>query len=330
MNAYTQKKVLVTGAGGFIGSHLTETLIDLGATVTGFIWDNAAETNNLSRDLPKEKTGKVSIHLGDLKEYGSLLGVMKGMDIVFHLAAINSVHHSLSHPREVIENNVNGTLNLLLAARESGVGKVIITSSAGVYGPPLDSPMDEKHDTRPASPYAASKLAAEEIALSFYHSFGLPVVILRLFNTFGPGQSLRAVIPNIILQALTGREVKLGRTDSIRDFNYVLNTVAGFTAAGIKENIEGEIFNIASGTEHSIEEVAAIVENLLNTRINIVIEDKRTRPGKSDADRLCASIEKAQEMLHYKPAISFHKGLKRTLEYYSEHLNDYPTGNNTI
>lgn len=323
MNKYLNKKVLVTGAGGFIGSHLTEKLVDLNADVTAFIWHKAKETNSLVKYLPVEKTGRINIHFGDLQDYESLLGILKGIDIVFHLAAINSIHYSLINPKEVIENNVNGTLNLLVAARECGAERIVLASTAGVYGPAVGLPITEKHGTAPASPYTAGKLAGEEIALSFYHSFALPVVILRPFNTFGPRQSMRAVIPNIILQALHDGEVKLGRIDSTRDFNYVLNTAAGFTAAGITEKIEGEIINIASGSEHSIEEVIDIVENLLSTKLKIVIEDKRKRPGKSEADRLCASIKKAQKIMNYNPAVSFREGLKQTIDFYAKHVGDY-------
>lgn len=350
---------MVTGAGGFIGRHLTEELVDSGAHVTGFVWQGAKKNNILSRDLPQEKLEKVTVHFGDLKDRDSLGNIMDGMDVVFHLAAINSVPYSLLHPGEVIENNVTGTLNLLSAARECGAKRIVVTSSAGVYGPAGGLPIGEKHRTVPASPYAASKLAGEEIALGFFHSYGLPVVILRPFNTFGPGQSMKAVLPNIILQALRNKDVKLGRTDSVRDFNYVLNTVSGFTAAGIAEraapaahdvtkqysaqenpgpkaglspnrSIEGEVFNIASGTAHSIRDAIDMVQDILNTKLKIIIEDKRKRPGKSDSDRLRASIKKAQDMLNYKPAISFFDGLKHTIEYYSRHLKDYDSSNHRV
>jgi dTDP-glucose 4,6-dehydratase len=243
---------------------------------------------------------------------------MDGMDVVFHLAAVNSVPHSLLYPKEVIENNVTGVLNLLAAARECAVARVVIASSAGVYGPAAGLPIAENHGTIPTSPYAASKLAGEEITLGFYHSFALPAVILRPFNTFGPGQSSQAVLPGIILQALRGKEVKLGRIDVVRDFNYVSNTVDGFAAAGLKKGIEGEIFNIASGTEHSLREAIDMVETILNSKLKIVIEDKDKRPKKNDAGRLCASIEKAREILNYKPAVSFFAGMKRTIDYYSQ------------
>ncbi|MCK5057243.1 MAG: GDP-mannose 4,6-dehydratase [Candidatus Aminicenantes bacterium] len=320
MNRYANKKVVVTGAGGFIGRFLTEKLVDSGAKVTALIWHKAKESNNLTGDLPREKLGQVGIRYGDLKEYRALLEIIEGADVVFHLAASNSVPDSLAHPKEVIENNVTGTLNLLSAARECGSERVVITSTAGVYGPASGLPIAENHPTFPGSPYAASKLAAEEIALGFYHSYALPVVILRPFNTFGPGQSQGAVIPGIIQQALSGREIKLGRIDSTRDFNYVLNTVSGFTAAGAIKKIEGEIFNIASGSEHSLREVIGSIENILNKKLKIVSEDKRKRPGKSDAGRLRASIEKAQNLLHYKPEVTFFEGLKYTVDYYARRL----------
>jgi len=317
MKRYANKKVLVTGAGGFIGRFLTEKLVDSGAKVTALIWHKAKENNNLTGDLSREKLEQISIHYGDLKEYRVLLEILQGIDVVFHLAASNSVPDSLTHPKEVIENNVTGTLNLLSAARECGSKRVVIASSAGVYAPVSGLPITENHPTFPGSPYAASKIAAEEIALGFYHSFEFPVVILRPFNTFGPGQSRGAVIPGIILQALSGREIKLGRIDSIRDFNYVLNTVSGFTAAGTAKKIEGEIFNIASGSEHSLREVIGNIEKILNKKLKIVSEAKRKRPGKSDADRLRASIEKARNMLHYEPEVTFFEGLKHTVDYYT-------------
>ena len=320
MNAYANIKVLVTGAGGFIGRFLTEKLIDSGAEVTAFIWHKSKKSNNLTGDLAREKLRQIKIHYGDLKEYRILLEILRGVDVVFHLAASNSVPDSLAHPKEVIENNVTGTLNLLSAARECGSKRVVIASSAGVYATASGLPITEKHPTFPGSPYAVSKIAAEKIALGFYHSFALPVVILRPFNTFGPGQSLRAVIPDIIMQALSGREIKLGRIDAIRDFNYVLNTVSGFLAAGATEKIEGEIFNIASGSEHSLREVVKSIGNILDKDLKISSESKRERSRNSDADRLRASIEKAQNMLHYEPEVTFFAGLKRTIDYYARHL----------
>jgi dTDP-glucose 4,6-dehydratase len=322
MNEYTNKKVLVTGAGGFIGRFLTEKLVDSGAKVTALIWHKIREHNHLTGDLPREKLEQVNLLYGDLKEHAALLEMLQGIDVVFHLAASGSVPDSLDHPKAVIENNVSGTLNLLSAARENGSPRVVIASTAGVYGPVSESslPISENHPLFPGSPYAASKIAVETISLGFYHSFALPLVILRPFNTFGPCQSRQAVIPDIILQALTGREIKLGRIDSTRDFNYVLNTVSGFSAAGITKEIEGEIFNIASGREHSLSEVIDIIENILNKKLKIISEAKRKRPGKSDADRLWASIEKARSRLHYQPEITFHEGLKRTVDYYARRL----------
>lgn len=324
MLEYTDKKVLITGAGGFIGSHLTEKLIDLGADVTAYLWQNEKEKNNLPADLAQKKPGKLNIHFGDLKEDNELVDIMQGIDIVFHLAGINSAPYSLSHPRQALVSDLTAAINLLAAAREAKVKRFVFTSSAAVYGPPFDKSIAEDHGTFPASPYAAGKLAAENIVLSFYHAYGLPAVILRLFNTYGPRQAQNAVIPNIIMQALRGKEIKLGRTDATRDFNYVLNAAAGFAAAGITDNTAGEIFNIASGVEHSLEELIALVEDLVNKKLKVSIEDTRKRPARGDADRLYAAIGKARRMLHYQPVISFHEGLKLTVDYYTNFtLNRY-------
>ncbi|MCK4765469.1 MAG: GDP-mannose 4,6-dehydratase [Candidatus Aminicenantes bacterium] len=323
MNKYKNKKVLVTGAGGFIGSFLTELLIDRGAEVSAFIWHKAKDANNLERSLSPEKIKKIKNFYGDLRDSAALPGIIKDTEIIFHLAAVNSVHYSLLHPKETLEININGTINLLLAAREFGAERVVLTSSAGVYGPARYLPIDENHPTNPASPYAAGKLAGEEIASSFYRSFKLPVVILRPFNTFGPGQGVKAVIPTIILQALKTGKVKVGRLDSTRDFNYVSNTAAGLLAAGSREDVCGEVFNIASGAEHSIEEIIETVGSLLNKKLEIATAEERQRPGGSEADRLCASIEKARRLLSYEPEVSFREGLLRTIEYYRTHIDDY-------
>ncbi len=321
---YKDKKILVTGAGGFIGRHLCERLIDAGAELTAFVWERLKENDNLLlRELPKEKIGKIRIHRGDLRDRKSLVGIVKGIDAVFHLAAITSVPYSFEHPAEVFDININGLLNLLLAARENRLKRVVAASTAAVYGPPSYLPVDENHRISPRSPYAASKAAGDEIALSFFHSFGLSVVILRLFNTFGPGQTMRALVPNIILQAIKDRRVKLGRTDSVRDFNYIANVVDGFLAAGLKEDIGGGVFNLGSGREYSVQDVLDGAADLLGTSLDIIIEEKRKRPSESDVNRLCPSIKKARKILGYDPAVSFHEGLRRTFEYYVRQADYY-------
>ncbi len=315
---YKGKKVLVTGAGGFIGRHLVENLLDADARVTAFIWHEAKDNNLLVKDISKEKLEAVDFRYGELKEFAGLAALFEGIDIVFHLAAINSVPYSLSHPREVLETNIQGTMNVMLAVRQCGTPRIVSISSAGVYGQPGRLPVDETFPVIPGSPYAASKLAGEEIALSFYHAFSSPVVIIRPFNVFGPGQSMNAVIPNIIVQALGGDQVKMGNMRATRDFNYVSDTVAGFMLAGVTDKVEGEIFNIASGMEHSIQEIIETIENILGMSMQVVTEDSRLRPGASDADRLVASITKAATRLNYQPMVSFREGLEKTIAYYEK------------
>ena len=313
--SWKRKKVLVTGAGGFIGSHLVERLVELGACVTAFVKYNSRNNRGCVEILPEAVKAKINIIPGDICEYESISKAVKGQDVVFHLAALVGIPYSYLNPQEVIETNTMGTLNILLSAKDKKMDRVVLTSTSEVYGTALYVPIDEQHPLQGQSPYSASKIAQDKIAESFHKSFGMPISIVRPFNSFGPRQSLRAVIPTIIAQALIKDEIYLGEITSKRDFTYVADTVEGFIKIASSEKAIGQVINIGSGREVSVKDVVGIVGKILNKKIDVKIDKKRIRPQKSEVRRLLADNSKARRLLGWKPEVSLEEGLRRTIEW---------------
>ncbi|MDI3473271.1 MAG: hypothetical protein PWQ48_1552 [Thermotogaceae bacterium] len=315
-------KALVTGAAGFIGSHLVEYLVSKGIEVRAFVRYNSR--NNwgwLEESSVKEK---IEVYTGDIRDYDSVKDAIKGVDVVFHLAALIGIPYSYVSPLAYIKTNVEGTYNVLQAARELNIQRVVHTSTSEVYGTAQYVPIDEKHPINPQSPYAATKSGADQLALTFYRSFGLPVSVIRPFNTFGPRQSARAVIPTIITQILAGKKkIKLGNLDTTRDMNYVLNTVEGFWHVGLHKNSVGEVINLGSGREISIGDLANLIANLIGEKIEIEVDQQRIRPEKSEVERLLCDSTKARELTGWKPRYSLEEGLKATISWLKEHMQYY-------
>ena len=315
--------VLVTGGGGFIGSHLVEALVQNGARVRAFVRYNSRGDPGLLSSLSPEIFEKLEIVAGDLRDLPALNSAMQGIEIVFHLGALIAIPYSYKHPVEVVESNVIGTLNVLMAGRENGIKRIVHTSSSEVYGTALKIPIGEDHPLQGQSPYSASKIAADKLAESFYCAYDLPVVTLRPFNTYGPGQSARAVIPTIITQALTDNVIYLGNLDTLRDFTYVSDTVNGFLCAAMVPGIDGKTFNLGVGKEARISELANEIISLLGKSIEIKVDPVRLRPGKSEVQRLISDNTLARENLGWNPQIDLHEGLSRTIKWISEHLDLY-------
>lgn len=321
------KSVLITGASGFIGSHLTERLLELGCNVKVFVrYDKGIKAGMISA-LPKEMRDNIKVVAGDIRNPDALRNAAKGVDVIFHLAAIVSIPYSYVNPREVVETNVLGTMNALIAAMENNVEKIVTTSTSEVYGTAQYVPIDEKHPLQGQSPYSASKIGADKIVESFYRSFDTPVATIRPFNQYGPRQSARAVIPTIITQALTGKTIRLGSLTPTRDFTFVLDTVDAFISIAESPKTVGEVINIGTGTEISIgnlaEKIIKIVDEDGRKGISVVSEDKRKRPKKSEVNRLLADITKAKNLIGWQPKTSLDKGLKITTDWISESLQSY-------
>lgn len=317
------KKVLVTGAGGFIASHLVERLATEGAHVRAFVRYNSRGDVGLLRLLPLEVFSQVEVVAGDLRDAEAVRAAMKGVDTVFHLGALIAIPYSYVHPREVIETNVMGTLNVLMAARHLGTRRVVHTSTSEVYGTAQYTPIDEGHPLQGQSPYSASKIGADKIAESFYRSFDVPVVTIRPFNTYGPRQSARAVIPTIISQALTRPEVHLGSLEPSRDLTFVSDTVEGFLLAAHAENVLGEEINLGNDATITVAELCQKIFALLGKSPRIVVEDRRKRPQKSEVMILRASNRKARELLGWQPRVSLEEGLRLTIAWIADHLDRY-------
>jgi NAD dependent epimerase/dehydratase len=320
------KKILVTGADGFIGSHLTEALVKLGYDVKVFVMYNSFNTWGWLDSMDSDVKGEFEVFAGDIRDQNGVRTAMQGCDMVCHLAALIAIPYSYHSPDTYVDTNIKGTLNVVQAGRELGVEKIIHTSTSEVYGTAQFVPMTEDHPLRGQSPYSASKIGADQIALSFYSSFNTPVVTLRPFNTYGPRQSARAVIPTIIAQIAQGsKEIKLGSTHPTRDFNYVSDTVRGFVAALEADNVIGEVINIGSGYEVSIGETAQVIAEVMNSKIRILSDEQRLRPEKSEVKRLFADNSKASELLNWKPEhpgmAGLRVGLKKTIEWFSDPRN---------
>ncbi len=320
---WKHKKVLVTGAGGFIGSHLVERLVQLGAEVTAFVHYNALGSRGLLERLGLHEQQRVRVVLGDLRQADGLDEAIEGQEIVFHLAAIIAIPYSYLRPEHVVENNVKATLNVLQAARRHRVQRIVHTSSSEVYGTERTVPIDEDHPLQAQSPYAASKIACDMLALSFHLSYDMPVVTLRPFNTFGPRQSARAIVPTIITQALTRRQIFLGAMHPTRDLTYVTDTVEGFIRIAETPNIEGRTYNIGTGKEISVGELADTIVRLIGEDIPVLFDPTRIRPPASEVARLIANSERARQELGWQPTVSLEEGLRRTIEWIGDNLAAY-------
>mgnify|MGYP000930387828 CR=1 FL=1 len=321
--SWHDRQVLVTGAGGFIGSHLVESLARGGAHVRAFVRYNSRGDSGLLSLAPRELHPNIEIIAGDLRDLPALLAAAQGVDTIFHLGALIAIPYSYVHPVEVVQSNVLGTLNVMLAGRENGVRRIVHTSTSEVYGTALRVPIDESHPLQGQSPYSASKIGADKLVESFYCAFDLPAVTVRPFNTYGPRQSARAVIPTIITQALTQDVIRLGNLDARRDFTYVADTVAGFLAAAQTPGVEGETFNLGVGSEIRIGDLAAEILSLLRVQKEIEVAPVRLRPGKSEVQRLLSDNSRARDRLGWSPRVSLRQGLGETIEWISAHLSLY-------
>lgn len=318
------KKVLVTGADGFIGSHLTESLLESGYEVKAFTMYNSFNTWGWLDTLPKEKLNQIEIFCGDVRDPNGVREAIKGVDGVFHLAALIAIPFSYHSPDSYVDTNIKGTLNVLQAARELGTERIMITSTSEVYGTAQYVPIDEKHPFQGQSPYSATKIGADRLAESFYRSFNLPISIVRPFNTYGPRQSARAVIPTIISQLLSGKEeIELGSLTPTRDFNYVKDTAAGFIAIAESDKTIGEEINIATQQEISIGELANEIIKQINPNAQIVCDEQRLRPEKSEVNRLLGSNEKIKRLTDWKPQYTFEQGIEETIRWIGQNLNSY-------
>ncbi|RRD93858.1 SDR family NAD(P)-dependent oxidoreductase [Clostridiales bacterium COT073_COT-073] len=319
-------KVLVTGADGFIGSHLTEELVKAGKKVKAFVYYNSFNSWGWLDSLPKEILSEIEIFTGDIRDPNGVREAMKGQEIIYHLAALIAIPFSYHSPDAYVDTNIKGTLNVLQAARDLAPDRVLVTSTSEVYGTAMYVPIDEKHPYQGQSPYSATKIGADRLAESFYRSFNLPVTIVRPFNTYGPRQSMRAVIPTIITQLLSGyQEIKLGALTPTRDFNYVKDTVAGFMAIAEAAGTIGQEINIATQTEISIGQLAEEMIRQINPAAKIICEEERLRPEKSEVNRLLGSNAKIMTMTDWRPQYDLSRGLAETIEFFKYNLHHYKT-----
>ena len=316
--------VMVTGADGFIGSHLTEELVKRGEKVRAFCLYNSFGSLGWIDTLPPEIKNEIDVFMGDVRDPNGVRTAMRGQERVFHLAALIAIPFSYHSPDSYVDTNIKGTLNVLNAARQVGTKRLLVTSTSEVYGTAQYVPIDEKHPYQGQSPYSATKIGADRLAESFYRSFDLPVTIVRPFNTYGPRQSARAVIPTIITQLLTGAtEIKLGSLTPTRDFNYVKDTAAGFMALAGCEAAIGQEVNIATGEEHSIGDLANELIRQINPEAKIVCDEQRLRPEKSEVNRLLGDSTKIRSMTDWKPQYTFEQGLAATIEFLKNNLDRY-------
>ncbi len=326
MSNLKNKKVLVTGADGFIGSHLVERLIEEGCQVRAFVYYNSFNSWGWLDTFSKEQLSKIEIFAGDIRDPNGVRTAMKDIEVVFHLAALIAIPFSYHSPDAYIDTNIKGTLNIIQAAKDLGTSRVLVTSTSEIYGTAQFVPITEIHPKQPQSPYSASKIGADCIADSFYRSFNLPLTIVRPFNTFGPRQSARAVIPTIITQLLNGKEeIKLGDITPTRDLVFVKDTVEGFLEIAKSEDLIGHEINIATQSEISVGDLAQELINQIKPNAIIISDEIRLRPEKSEVFRLFGSNEKIQKMTNWKQQYSLQEGLKTTIEWFKikENLNQY-------
>ena len=322
----TGRRILVTGADGFIGSHLVEALVRAGHTVRAFVLYNSFNSWGWLDHSDAEVRASLEVFAGDVRDPHGVRKAIEGCEVVLHLAALIAIPYSYHSPHAYVETNVVGTLNVLQAARELGVARVVHTSTSEVYGTARKVPIDEEHALQGQSPYSATKIGADQLALSFHRSFGLPVTVLRPFNTYGPRQSARAVIPATIIQLLAGkRPIKLGALHPTRDFNFIEDTVRGFIAAAAADSALGEVVNVGSNFEISIGDTARLIAEAVGARLEVAHDAARLRPAASEVDRLCASNEKAARLLGWRPQYGGVEGLKRglarTVEWFRDPVN---------
>lgn len=319
-------KILVTGADGFIGSHLIEELIKQSHKVKAFVYYNSFNSWGWLDSLSKDVLDEIEIFHGDIRDSNGVREAMKNVDSVFHLAALIAIPFSYHSPDSYIDTNIKGTLNILQAARGLNINKVLVTSTSEVYGTAKYIPIDENHPFQGQSPYSATKIGADRLAESFYRSFDLPVTIIRPFNTYGPRQSARAVIPTIITQLLSGvKEIKLGSLAPTRDFNYVKDTVNGFIEIYQSEKTVGEEINIATQQEISVGDLANELIQQINPQAKIICDEKRMRPENSEVNRLLGSNEKIKRLTNWLPKYTFEEGLSETIAFFKQHMNQYKT-----
>lgn len=318
------KKVLITGSEGFIGSHLTERLLEEGYDVRAFVLYNSFNRWGWLDTLPKDVLQSIDVFTGDIRDPNGVKEAMKGIDEVFHLAALIAIPYSYHSPDTYVDTNIKGTLNVLQAARDLNTGRILVTSTSEVYGTAQYVPIDESHPYQGQSPYSATKIGADRIAESFYRSFSLPITIVRPFNTYGPRQSARAVIPTIITQLLSGKtEIKLGSLTPTRDFNYVKDTANGFLAISKEKNCIGEEINIATQQEISIGDLAEELIRQINPNAAIVCDEQRLRPEKSEVNRLLGSNAKIKKLTDWSPQYTLQEGLAETIEFCKNNLDQY-------
>ena len=322
--SWKNKKVLVTGAEGFIGSHLVERLLKEGARVKAFSLYNFSNSWGWLDTIPKDKLERIEIFSGDLRDYNNTYSAMEGINVVFHLAALIGIPFSYHSQDTYIDTNIRGTVNILQAARRLGTKKIIHTSTSEVYGTAQHVPIDEDHPVNPQSPYAATKASGDYLALSFHKSFDLPVTVLRPFNTFGPRQSARAVIPTIITQVLAKKStIKLGNLDTVRDLTYVSDIVDAFIKIAEAKNTNGNVYNAGSNREISVRELASVIMKSLKRKTKIVQDKSRLRPEKSEVMQLVCDFEKIKDACGWQPRISMEKGIDLTCKWFKNNLDKY-------
>lgn len=321
-----RKQILVTGAGGFIGSHLVEQLLEQGASVRAFVRYNSRGDSGFLRLLSPALRARLEIISGDLRDGQAIQDAVAGCEYVFHLGALISIPYSYLHSYEVAETNFMGTLNVLTACRRSQVTRLIHTSTSEVYGTAKYTPMDETHPLQGQSPYSASKIGADKLAESFYCAHGLPVVTVRPFNTYGPRQSARAVIPALITQALTCEVIRVGNLETSRDFTYVTDTVNGFLCAARAENVDGKTFNLGTGSEVKIGYLVSRILSLVGSHAKVAVDELRLRPKDSEVYRLLSDNGLARKTLDWRPRMELEQGLKETIVWIQKHLDLYRIG----
>lgn len=327
-HTWKNRRVLVTGAGGFIGSHLAERLAQLGARTRCYL--RYTSQGSLGWLAASPVRSELEIIHGDIRDYESVLQAAKDVDVIFHLAALVGIPYSYHSPRSYLQTNIEGTLNVLEAARRHETERLVCTSTSEVYGSALYVPIDENHLLQGQSPYSATKIAADKITESYHRSFGLPVSIARPFNAYGPRQSSRAVIPTIITQALAQSSVKLGNLHTTRDFNFVSDTVEGFIAIAEAPAATGKTLNIGSGAETSIRELTEAIFDLIGTKCSVDIEEQRLRPEASEVDRLCADSSLLRQLTSWEPRVPLREGLAQTVEWIGRNLETYSIGSYAI
>jgi len=320
---WKKQKVVVTGASGFIGSHLVEHLVNLGAKITVLLEYTPYNDLGSLKFLSRNMLSQIEQVPGDIRDPEVIKKLLQKKDIVFHLAALIGIPYSFQNPREVVEVNAMGTLNILLAAKDAGVKKIVTTSTSEVYGTAVYAPIDEEHPLQAQSPYSASKISADKIAESFYKTYNIPVAVIRPFNTYGPRQSDRAIIPTIIIQALKKKIIKIGSTTPRRDLNYISDTVSGFIKIAEAEKSIGQVTNIGAGKDISIGELAQMILSIMNKNNKVISSDERKRPQKSEVMQLLCDNNKAKQLVGWEPEISLREGLIKTIQWIKNHPECY-------